>query len=332
VVERELAGRDEGREAIMNGTILITGGSGFLAVAVAERLLAQDPGSRILLSSRTKGSRLARLGDRVTFTAADLTDPAACRALVRSEVTTVFHLASLVSGGAEADFVAGMQANVYASLNLLEACRLAGGRPRFIFPSSIAAFGGARLPETVTDWTHQHPQNSYGVAKVVVEQLLNDYSRKGYVDGRGLRLPAIIVRDEPNTAASGYASALIREPLHGQDYCCPVGPQTRIPILSVGRCVALLVAMAELPEGALGDYRTLNSPGLSPSAGEIATAVEGCGAKGAGRITFRPNPTVERIVAAWPRAMAAERAQELGLTGDPSITTIVSDYRTSLAA
>lgn len=314
----------------MSGTILITGGSGFLAVAVAEHILAKEPGQRVLLSSRTRGSRLGRLGSRVGFAAADLTDPAACRALVRPEVTTVYHLASLVSGGAEADFVAGMQANVHASLHLLEACRLAGGRPRFIFPSSIAAFGGSRLPETVTDWTHQHPQNSYGVAKVVVEQLLNDYSRKGYLDGRGLRLPAIIVRDEPNTAASGYASALIREPLHGQDYCCPVGPETRIPILSVGRCVALLVALAELPEGALGDYRTLNSPGLSPSAGEIAAAVEGCGATGLGRITFRPDPTVERIVAAWPTYMAAERANGLGLAADPSIAAIVEDYRASL--
>lgn len=314
----------------MTGSILITGGGGFLGVAVAERILAREPGARLFVNHRSRHPRLVRLAGRVTLVAGDLTDPAACRSLVGPDVSTIFHLASLVSGGAEADFVAGMQANLYASLHLLEACRLAGTRPRFVFPSSIAGFGGAGLPETVTDWTHQHPQNSYGVAKVVVEQLLNDYSRKGYVDGRGLRLPAIIVRDEANTAASGYASALIREPLHGRDYACPVSPETRIPLLSLHRCVELLVACAELEPGCLGDYRTLNCPGLSPSAGEIAEAVRGCGARPQGAIVFQPDPAVERIVAAWPKRMAAERANRLGLFSDPSIVEIVQHYHSSL--
>jgi nucleoside-diphosphate-sugar epimerase len=311
------------------GVVLITGGSGFLGVALAERILARDARRTVILSHRSRGPRLQRLEGRVVLAAADLTDAAACRGLVRPDVATIFHLASLVSGGAEADFTAGLQANVYASLNLLEACRLAGGRPRVVFPSSIASFGGARLPETVTDWTHQHPQNSYGVAKVVVEQLLNDYSRKGYLDGRGLRLPAIVVRDEPNTAASGYVSALIREPLRGIDYVCPVSPETRIPILSVTRCVELLMACAELEESLLGDYRTLNSPGLSPSAGEIADAVRGSGRPRLGRISFQPDPAVEKIVATWPKYMAAERAQALGLAGDASIDDIVREYAAS---
>jgi nucleoside-diphosphate-sugar epimerase len=313
----------------MADAILITGGGGFLGAAVAEQL-ARQPGRKLILTYRSRTARLERLQERAALVRADLTDPAACRALLTPDVGTVFHLASLVSGGAEADFVAGMQANLNASLHLFEACRLAGTRPRFVFPSSIASFGGARLPETVTDWTHQHPQNSYGVAKVMVEQLLNDYSRKGYVDGRGLRLPAIIVRDEANTAASGYASALIREPLSGHEYTCPVSPETRIPILSVRRCVALLIASAELDAAGFGDYRTLNSPGLSPSAAEIAAAVRASGAPGAGRITFQPIPEVERIVAAWPKRMEADRAKALGLAGDASIDDIVQDYRASL--
>ncbi|MFB3820116.1 MAG: NAD-dependent epimerase/dehydratase family protein, partial [Candidatus Methylomirabilales bacterium] len=313
----------------MPDAILITGGGGFLGAAVAEQLLARQPGAKLILNYRSRTPRLARFEGRACLVPADLTDAAACRALVAPDVGVVFHLASLVSGGAEADFLAGMQANLHASLHLLEACRLAGTRPRFVFPSSIASFGGAHLPETVTDWTHQHPQNSYGVAKAVVEQLLNDYSRKGYVDGRGLRLPAIVVRDEANTAASGYASALIREPLAGRDYPCPVSAETRIPILSLRRCVALLIACAELDAAGFGDYRTLNSPGLSPSAAEIADAVRSSGAPGAGRITFRPDPDVERIVAAWPRYMEAERAKSLGLAGDASIQDIVREYRAS---
>ena len=321
-----------GRAARMARSILITGGSGFLGVSVAERILAGNPEARVILNHRTRPPRLRRLEGRVTFVTADLTDPAACRGLIGPDVETIFHLASLVSGGAEADFLAGLQANVYASLNLLEACRLAGAGPRVVFPSSIASFGGANLPETVTDWTHQHPQNSYGVAKVVVEQLLNDYSRKGYVDGRGLRLPAIVVRDEPNTAASGYASALIREPIRGQSYCAPVAPETRIPILSLQRCVELLVACADLEDSSFGDYRTLNSPALSPSAGEIAAAVCACGAQRLGAISFQPDPAVERIVTAWPKYMAAERANRLGLSGDPSIAAIVQGYRSSLSS
>ena len=314
----------------MAQTILITGGSGFLGVSVAERILAKTPEATVVLSDIVKHPRLQRLEGRVTFVVADLTETGACRFLVTKEVGTIFHFASLVSGGAEADFAVGLQANVYAPLNLLEACRTAGQRPRFIFPSSIASFGGKDLPETVTDWTYQHPQSSYGVAKVVVEQLLNDYSRKGYIDGRGLRLPAIIVRDEPNTAASGYASALIREPLHGREYRCPVSPDTRIPVLSIRTCVELFLACAELKEEAFGDYRTLNAPGLSPSAGEIAHAVRGCGAMRPGLIEFQPDPKVQRIVAAWPKRMAAERANRLGLLADASIEEIVSHYRASL--
>jgi len=315
----------------MRGAVLITGGGGFLGAALAERLLLQRPEARVIVHHRSRSPRLARLAGRAVLVQAHLAEPAAARRLVSHDIGTIFHLASLVSGGAEADFAAGMQVNLYASLHLLEACRAAGTRPRFVFPSSIASFGGARLPETVTDWTHQHPQNSYGVAKVVVEQLLNDYSRRGYVDGRGLRLPAIVVRDEANTAASGYASALIREPLRGRDYACPVSPETRIPLLSLDRCVALLLACAELDPDGFGDYRTLNSPGLSPSAAEIAEAVRAAGAPGAGRITFQPVPAVERIVAAWPKRMEADRAKALGLAGDAAIGDIVRDYRRSLA-
>ena len=322
-----LTGRKTGAELMAEGTILITGGGGFLGVALAKALLQRDPSTSIVAVDIVKSRRLAAIAPKVTFIRADLSDAEVCDQLIAPEVKTVYHLASLVSGGAEHDFVGGYRANLHATLNLLESCRVRQTMPRYVFPSSIATFGGSQLPDTVDDWTFQHPQNSYGVAKVIGEQLLNDYSRKGYVDGRGVRLPAVVVRDEPNTAASGYASALVREPVAGTDYACPVPPDTRIPILSITRCVRMLVSLAEMPEGILGDYRTINGPSMAPSAEEIADAVRHLGMGGLGTITFDPDPLTEGIVAAWPKRMVFDRASALGLRPDDSIEAIVAEYR-----
>ena len=315
-----------------SGTIVFTGGSGFLAVRTAERILATDPNAKILLTDIAHHARLERLGERVAFKQADLSTAEACRATIPSDATAVFHFASLVSGGAEKDFDAGMRANVHLTLHLLEACRATGNTPRFIFTSSIATYGGAKLPDEIDDWTHQHPQNSYGVAKVLGEQLLNDYTRKGFLDGRAVRLPAIVVRDEANTAASGYASAIIREPLQGRDYICPVAREDRIPIMSIEVCVDLLIALAELEPNALGDFRALNGPGISPSAGEMADAVDALRAGDGliGKIEFAPQPEIRNIISAWPKVMHAPRARALGLPGEKGIEDILARYRANL--
>lgn len=308
--------------------ILITGGSGFLGARLAARILADDPGAKIVLSDIAVGPRLDSLAGRIEFVQADIGDPAVCRNLIDSDVGTVYHLASLVSGGAEKDFEAGMRANVFATINLLEACRLRAERPVVVFTSSIATFGGTHLPEEVTDYTYQHPQNSYGVAKVVGEQLLNDYTRKGYVDGRGVRLAAIIVRDVANTALSGYASNMIREPLSGKDYVCPVGEDTRIPLMGIEKAAEFLYRLGRIDGGLLGDYRTVNGRGISPRAGEIAAAVakKTPPGKPLGKITFRPDPEVEKIISTWPRIMRADRAVQAGLPGDASIVDIIEEY------
>jgi len=311
---------------MVDGTILITGGSGFLGVSVAARILAESPAQRVVLADLAQHPRMKPIADKIRFTKANISDPRACDELLTPEVGTVYHFAALVSAGAERDFVAGLNANVYATLYLLEACRKQGHRPRFVFPSSIATFGGADLPEVVDDWTHQHPQNSYGVAKVVGEQLLNDYSRRGFVDGRGVRLPAIVVRDEPNPAASEYASAIIREPIAGRDYVCPVDPSARMPILSLRQAVEVLTSLGGLPEGSLGDYRTINGPAIAPRAEEIADAVRRCGAPNLGAITFDPDPEIAAIVASWPKGMRSDRAAKLGLKPDASVEAIVDDY------
>ena len=310
------------------GTILITGAGGFLGANLAAAIAARHPAASLVLSDIVETPRLAPLKDRASLVIADITDPFVCRDLVSPSTELVYHLASLVSGGAETDFEAGLKANVFATIHLLEACRLAGGRPRFVFASSIATFGGDRLPEKVDDWTFQHPQNSYGVAKLIGEQLLNDYSRKGYVDGRGLRMPAVVVRDVPNTAVSGYASNLIREPLEGRDYVCPVSEQTRIPILGVETAIRLLVALGGLNGQMLSEMRTVNGPSISPSAAEIAAAVRELASpdQPVGKITFSSSPQIQAIVDSWPRRMAWDRARALGLPEEQSIQGLVEGY------
>ncbi|MFW6213237.1 MAG: NAD-dependent epimerase/dehydratase family protein [Spirochaetota bacterium] len=320
--------------------VVITGGAGFLGARVASLLLERYPGARLTLTDITDTSRLepllrsqAAADGRVVFAVGDLSDQSFVDQIITDECGTVFHLASLVSGGAERDFQAGLQANVFATINLLEALRLRAEKPRFVFTSSIATYGGSELPKEIDDWTFQHPQNSYGVAKVLGEQLLNDYSRKGFLSGRGVRLPAITVRDVANTAASGYASTMVREALAGRDYACPVSPETRIPIMGADTAVSLLVALAELPDTALGDYRTVNGHGVSPTAAEIAEAVVAASPAGRplGAITFAPDPAIESIVAAWPRAMHATRADKVGLPADTSVRHIIDSYLASLS-
>lgn len=307
-------------------TIIITGGSGFLGVSTAKLLLEQNPSRQIILTDITEHPRMNSLQGKVDFVKADLSEKSECERIITKEVGSVFHFASLVSGGAEKDFNAGFKANITLTMNLLEVCKNQNTCPKFIFTSSIATFGGEKLPSTIDDWTHQHPQNSYGVAKVIGEQLLNDYSRKGYIDGRGVRLAAIIVRDEPNTAASGYASSIIREPVAGRDYICPVSENTALPLLSNKRAVELLVALNDLPPGALGDYRTINSPSISPTAKEMAEAVRNIIGIPLGKIDFEPDPKIMSIVATWPQIMKHDRAKALGLKADESIQVVINDY------
>lgn len=324
--DMSMSGRNTGK------TILITGGGGFLGARLAELILAKDPKAAILLTDIDRSPRVDALAGRVEFIRADISDPGICRDLVGPHTGTVYHLASLVSGGAEKDFEAGLRANLFATIHLLEACRLRAEKPVFVFTSSIATFGGRNLPDEVDDYTYQHPQNSYGAAKVAGEQLLNDYSRKGFLDGRGVRLPAIIVRDVANTALSGYASNMIREPLAGKDYLCPVGEEMRIPLMGIATATRLLHALGTMDGALLGDYRSLNGRGISPSAGEIAAAVAACAPpeRPLGSIAFRRDPEVERVVAAWPRVMHGKRAEALGLPGDRGIEAVIREYLAGL--
>jgi nucleoside-diphosphate-sugar epimerase len=308
--------------------ILVTGAAGHIGSALVRALAERPGGERIVATD------LADPGidsPRVLRLAADLTDARLARSLVAPDAGIVFHLASLVSGGAERDFEAGMRINLDATRDLLEACRLAGHCPKFVFTSSIAVYGGD-LPDPVTDDTPPAPRISYGAQKLACEILINDYSRRGYVDGRSLRLPGVMVRPgTPNTAVSGWISAVVREPLAGRDYVCPVRPDTRVPCISVGRVVQCLLHAAELPAAALGANRTVLLTGIGASAEEMWHAARrAADGRRLGHVSFHPDGAIQAVFDSGSHATRSARAAALGFPRSRSIDEIVAEYLASL--
>ncbi|MGS1008840.1 D-erythronate dehydrogenase [Achromobacter anxifer] len=315
--------------------ILITGGAGFLGQRLARKLL--ERGTLALDGGRPEAITQIDLLDvvqaqgpndpRIRAQVGDIADPAVLRQAISTETRAIFHLAAIVSGQAEADFDLGMRINLDASRALLETCRALGHKPRVIFTSSVAVYGGA-LPDTVRDDTVLNPQSSYGTQKAIAELLLADYTRRGYVDGRVLRLPTISVRPgRPNAAASSFASGIIREPLNGIDSACPVSADTRLWLLSPRGAIQALIAGCELAAAAVADRAPINLPGVSVTAGEMVQALrEVAGDEVAGRVGWQPDERVERIVGSWPGCWDTARAERLGLRGDASFADIIRAY------
>jgi nucleoside-diphosphate-sugar epimerase len=315
--------------------IVITGGAGFLGHRLALKLLergslSDKDGKQAPIERITLLDVVAAEGfndPRIVAVTGDIADPQVLRSVITPATASVFHLAAIVSGQAEADFDLGMRINLEASRLLLETCRAAGHRPRVIFTSSVAVFGGA-LPEVVQDTTAVNPQSSYGVQKAIAELLLADYSRKGFVDGRVLRLPTISVRPgRPNKAASSFASGIIREPLNGEEATCPVTPDTRLWLLSPRAAIECLIGGHELTEEKLGNNRVINLPGLSVRVDEMVSALTRvAGPATTERIRWEKDPTIERIVGGWPSAWNTSRAEQLGLTGDTNFESVIRAY------
>jgi len=298
--------------------ILVTGAAGYIGSALVSSL-GED---NVLATDQ------AAMPFRHSITG-NIAYPQFARSLITPEIDAVFHLASLVSGGAEQNFELGTKVNLDATRDLLEACRLAGHRPKFVFASSIAVYGG-KLPDPVTDETPPSPRISYGAQKLIAEILIDDYTRRGFIDGRALRLPAVIVRPgSANTAVSGWTSAIIREPLAGRDYVCPVEPRTRMACISVGRVVAAFRKMMELPADRLGPRRTVLLTGISVSAQQMWDAVN---PKAKGRVRFEPDAKLQELMDAVPKATMSKRAAELGLAHSTSIEEIVREYEETALA
>ncbi|ABK36119.1 D-erythronate dehydrogenase [Aeromonas hydrophila] len=305
--------------------IIITGGGGFLGQKLARALLHSSlPFSELLLVDIQAPPALA--DPRVRCLQADLTAPGVAESLISERTTVVYHLAAIVSSHAEQDFDLGWQVNLDTTRSLLEACRHARPGIRFVFTSSLAVYGGP-LPELVNDGTALTPTSSYGTQKAMGELLVNDYSRKGYVDGLALRLPTICVRPgKPNRAASSFVSSIIREPLQGEVTVCPVSPDLRLWLSSPATVVANFLLAATLPRG---DARSINLPGISVTVGEMLTALTQAGGQAArDRVQFAADPAIERIVASWPGRIDNQRASALGFMADRTFADIIDSFIT----
>ena len=312
--------------------VLITGGAGFLGTRLAKALLArgtladadgsQQPIRRLTLLDVAPPAAID--DPRVRVVTGDISDPAVIRAALTPATASIFHLAAVVSGHAEADFDLGMRINFDATRLILDCAREHGRRPRFVFTSSVAVFGGP-LPQQVTDGTIATPQSSYGAQKLMGEILVTDYSRKGFIDGRALRMPTICVRPGvPNKAASSFASGIIREPLNDQPAVCPVAPETPMWVMSPRQAIEGLIHGHEIDGERLGATRTLNMPGLATTVRDMVAALDKvAGANVAARIRWEPDPVVIRIVNSWPGSFDAARASALGFVADPDFESII---------
>jgi len=315
--------------------VLITGGAGFLGRRLAKKLL--ERGKLTGLDGREQTiDRLVLLDvvpspptsdARVSSFAGDIADPALLERLIDTDTASIFHLAAIVSGQAEADFDLGMRVNFDATRTLLEISRARGHRPRVVFASSCAVYGG-ELPDVVPQLHELMPQSSYGTQKAMGELLIKDYTRRGFIDGRSLRLPTISVRaGKPNAALSSFASGIIREPLEGEVSVCPVPASTRVWMLSPATVTDCFIAAHEIPGDTLGFNRSLALPGLTATVEEMIAALERvAGREVADRVRVEPDPRVRRIVDTWPVAVDASRALSLGFPTDHSCEDIVRRY------
>jgi nucleoside-diphosphate-sugar epimerase len=260
--------------------------------------------------------------------AIDLSAPGSAATLAAKRADVIFHLAAIVSGEAEADFDKGYRINLDGTRYLLEAIRQEGVKapylPRLVFTSSIGVFG-APFPEAIGDEFALTPLTSYGTQKAICELLLNDYSRKGFVDGIGIRLPTIVIRPgKPNLAASGFFSNILREPLVGQEAILPVSKDVRHWFASPRAAVGFLIHAAEIDTNRLGWRRTLSAPGLSTTVGaEIEALRRVAGEKAVKLIREVPDPKIDKIVEGWPRNFATKRAESLGFVAETSFDEII---------
>lgn len=313
--------------------VLILGAAGMIGRKLLARLaVAPTLGGRavdtVILHDVAEPVPPAGLPFAVETLAGDYAVPGAAGRLVAARPEVIFHLASIVSGEAEARFEEGYRVNLDGTRALFEAIRaLPGYAPRLVYTSSLAVFG-APFPEMVDDDFLVAPASSYGTQKAIAELLLADYSRKGVLDGIALRLPTICVRPgKPNAAMSGFISGIIREPLNGQEAVLPVGEDLRVWIASPRAAISYLVHAAGIDTAPLGARRSLNMPGVSVTIGEQIEALRRHAGDDVVRLIHRqPDPLVARTVGGWPQRFSATRAHSMGFVGDADFDAILDAY------
>jgi nucleoside-diphosphate-sugar epimerase len=313
--------------------VLITGGAGFLGTRLARTLLSRghlsgQPLTQLVLADLAPPATDVVSDGRVQARTGALLDQ--CKSLGEEIFDLVFHLASAVSAECEADLDLGLRSNLDTTRALLDGLR--GRGTRLVFSSSVAVFGGdddLPMPRVIHDDTLPVPQTSYGIQKFICEQLIADYSRRGLLDGRSVRLMTVTVRPgRPNAAASGFLSSIIREPLNGQEAVCPVPTNTLVAVASPQRTIEGLIVAAEATADAWGSRTAVNLPALTLRVGEMLDALEiAAGRATRDRVHFQQDPKISRMMLGWPAAFESARARRLGLSPDPDFLSIVRQYQ-----
>jgi nucleoside-diphosphate-sugar epimerase len=313
--------------------IVITGAAGFLGQRLVDRLvregeLAGKTLSRLTLIDQIEPNRPVSGGITVHSRALDISQPGALDEVLAERPDVIYHLAAIVSSAAEEDLDLGMRVNFDVTRALVEGCRRHGlSGTRLIMASSVAAYGG-NLPDTLDDMTALHPQNSYGAQKAMSELLINDYSRRGLVDGLVLRLPTIVIRPgRPNAAASSFASSILREPLNGEDAICPVATSLNLFVMSPATVVDALVHGANVSGDSLGPFRAFMLPGITVSVAEMLEILREVGGESAlAHVRYEPDEKIEAIVGSWPSRFTNLRASKLGFRSERDFRDIVKAF------
>ena len=307
--------------------IIITGGGGFLGQRLATSLVNSKVAFDELLLADVIMPANPVQDKRVRCLQVDLSEAGAAEAIINPQTGLIFHLAAVVSSQAEKDFELGWRVNLDITRILLDACRRAKADIRFVFTSSLAVFGG-KLPAIVDDTTAVTPRSSYGAQKAMGELLVNDYSRKGFVDGIVLRLPTICVRPgRPNQAASSFVSSIIREPLNGESAICPVSPELALWLSSPDTVIHNMIHASTMEAAAPEDWRTINLPGISVTVKQMLDSLRRMtDAETLARVQFREDPSINRIVSSWPGAIDNARALSLGFRVDIGFDQFIRQY------
>lgn len=326
--------------------VVITGGGGFLGSQLALKLIERgnligpsgdpEPIDSITLFDARFAPQIEAMRTEegaaidLNLSTGDMGDRDAVFSAIDRDDIAVFHLASMVSGECEQRFDDALRANLDGGRYLLEALREREGRPRLVFASSVAAFGGEVMPDCVTDSTKRTPQTTYGMTKVIGELMINDYSRKGFLDGRSARLPTIIIRPgKPNAAASSWASGMFREPLNGEPCYLPVHRDQCHPVLGYRDVIDSFIALHEADHALLGDDRAFGLPSHRISVAEALTVMEQVAAEFGiqpGLVIDDPNPVIQGIVDTWPTATDGARAIKLGVPAPKPLKDVVRDF------